>query len=305
LRKLFQYAVEEISKPIGQEAFISGETAQKMYFVLSGYLSYTRDKLGEERKSTGHFRETEPPQEVSTNQWCSEPALWIKWKHMGNLLATSNCELIALKTAKVCEVLGQLREDEDQVKRYVKIFVRYFKKFPHLLHDAMTDMELVADMTRQAFEGDDDEDLEDFLESVGHRNSVAGRRASGNGHKNSLFGTLSTRASGMANNIRLSKSPRPSGVMENQDDSESRQRKSTASSFGAGMTTARGSMARLLSIVPGGKFFSSRPESPRPVSPAGGNRNSKNSIRNSKNSNCSLASSLASTGNEAWTSGNS
>jgi len=148
MRKILQNAIEEISLPIGQELFSSGEAANNMYFVLSGVMVYTKDN-----KSS-----CEPPCFVSAGQWVSEAALWIKWKHNGQLIGTTPCELIALKVAKVQEVLTQMSYDEDQVKRYVKIFVRYFKKNPDSLTDVWAETDLLTDMAHKAFMGEEDDE---------------------------------------------------------------------------------------------------------------------------------------------------
>lgn len=170
MRKIFQNAVEEISLPIGQELFSSGEVAANMYFVLAGVLVYTKDN-----KSS-----CEPPCFVSAGQWVSEAALWIKWKHNGQLIGTTPCELIALKAAKVQDVLSHLSYDEDQVKRYVKIFVRYFKKNPDSLNDVWAETDLLSDMVQKAFLGDDMDDEDAGGLGMGAHKSL-GKNAAGGG----------------------------------------------------------------------------------------------------------------------------
>lgn len=87
------------------------------------------------------------------------------WRHIGQLIATTHCELIALRASKLQEVLVQ----NDPVKKYAKLFARYFKKNPDVLNDTWADVELLQEMAARAFM--DDEDLEEAPPS-GHMDMV-------------------------------------------------------------------------------------------------------------------------------------
>jgi len=90
---------------------------------------------------------------ISSGQWVSEPVLWIAWKHTGQLVATTHCELITLRAARLQEILVQACfERDDPVKRYAKLFVRYFKKNPDDLTDIWADVDLLVEMAHRAFD---------------------------------------------------------------------------------------------------------------------------------------------------------
>jgi len=146
MRKVYQNALEEVSLGIGHQLFNSGEISTKMYFVLSGILSY-KEEGG--RLCGLSF--------VEGGQWLCEPVLWIIWKHTGQLIATTHCELVALHAQKTQEVLAQHQsETEDMVRSYVKLFTRYFKKHQDSLTDIWADIDLLTEMAFRAFEDDDE-----------------------------------------------------------------------------------------------------------------------------------------------------
>jgi len=146
MRKIYQNATEEVSLGVGQELFNSGQAADRMFFVISGTLTYRHeDRGGGSSLELVSFAEA--------GQWLCEPVLWIRWRHAGQLIAATHCELLALRAARLQEVLVQ----DEPVKRYAKLFVRYFKRNPEMLSDTWADEELLQEMASRAFfDGDDD-----------------------------------------------------------------------------------------------------------------------------------------------------
>jgi len=146
LKKLLQHGLEEISLGTGQEFCNSGDVAEYMYFIVNGVLSYKEEHVLEQRSM------------VSGGQWVAEPVLWIVWKHSGQLIGTNQCELIAIKATKFQEVFTQSGCDSsDQVKKYARLFVRYFKSFPESLSDIWADMDLLQEMSAMAFLEEEDQ----------------------------------------------------------------------------------------------------------------------------------------------------
>mmetsp|Transcript_82928 Transcript_82928/g.231265 ORF Transcript_82928/g.231265 Transcript_82928/m.231265 type:complete len:1129 (-) Transcript_82928:75-3461(-) len=141
MKQIYQNAVAEVSVDIGKETFNSGATASMMYFVLSGVMSY-KEHGGLEQLSM-----------VTSGKWLTEAVLWVTWKHTGQLIATTHCELISLNATKVQEVLVQTLV----VKCYAQLFVRFFKKNPDLLTDIFSDIGLLQEMALRAFNGELDD----------------------------------------------------------------------------------------------------------------------------------------------------
>eukprot|EP00441_Pelagodinium_beii_P012079 CAMPEP_0197693124 /NCGR_PEP_ID=MMETSP1338-20131121/112039_1 /TAXON_ID=43686 ORGANISM="Pelagodinium beii, Strain RCC1491" /NCGR_SAMPLE_ID=MMETSP1338 /ASSEMBLY_ACC=CAM_ASM_000754 /LENGTH=302 /DNA_ID=CAMNT_0043275837 /DNA_START=44 /DNA_END=949 /DNA_ORIENTATION=+ len=161
MRKVYQI-IDAVSLGIGQELFNFGENSERMYFVLSGYLTYSEDV------SRGGLS---TPSMVSAGHWLCEPVMWIKWKHTGQLLATTHCEFVALKASKVQEVLLQIISltPHDAVQQYAKMFARFFKKHQEMLTDIWQDVDLLSEMAFRS-----------FVEEPTEADAKTGQRSSGN-----------------------------------------------------------------------------------------------------------------------------
>merc|ERR550534_2044268 len=112
---------------IGHELFTTGEPSDTMYFVVCGIFSY-KEEAG-----------LQIPYFLAERQWFCEPVFWITWKHTGQMLATTHCELIALNSAKAQDVFMQ-SGDCQEVKRYARYWVRYMRKNPDHLTDVWAEI---------------------------------------------------------------------------------------------------------------------------------------------------------------------
>jgi len=65
-----------------------------MYFVFSGNFVYYH---GISDIATG---------QITKDQWCSEPPIWVKWKHHGRLAAVTHCEFASLDASCFRRVLS-------------------------------------------------------------------------------------------------------------------------------------------------------------------------------------------------------
>jgi hypothetical protein len=173
MRKILQDSIEEITLPIGQELFGTGEDAHFMYFVLSGHLTYTKETS--EARATGLLEHRPmPSQELRANSWCTEATMWIEWKHCGQLIGTRHSELIAMTVEKTQNIMVAMADYEDQVKRYARIFVRYFQKYPQDLDDCWADVSFITDMTDKAFGGNGMDNADEDSGYKAHRLSIWG-----------------------------------------------------------------------------------------------------------------------------------
>ncbi|CAE8614747.1 unnamed protein product [Polarella glacialis] len=120
------------------ELFDTGKVAESMYFLSSGVMVYIRD----DRR----------PARVSPGQWLAEPALWIKWKHVGHASSTGkNCELVSLHCETAIRILSQDASITSGARRYAKTFAAYFDKQSDLLSDVWAEEEVLEAMVSEAF----------------------------------------------------------------------------------------------------------------------------------------------------------
>ncbi|CAE8651306.1 unnamed protein product, partial [Polarella glacialis] len=124
------------------ELFNTGQMAESMYFLSSGMMVFIRDD-----------RElAELPTFVSPGQWLAEPAMWIKWKHVGHASSTEqNCELVSLHCKTAIRVLSQDTSIISGARRYAKTFAAYFDKQPDRLSDVWADMDVLEALVSEAF----------------------------------------------------------------------------------------------------------------------------------------------------------
>ncbi|CAJ1421955.1 unnamed protein product [Effrenium voratum] len=125
-RKIYSNAVSQKSLLISQELITTGEAGKHMYFLVSGTLVYSRD-------------DDETQSQTTMQPWLVEPALWLKWQHVGTASGTSQCELVALDAAKVQDIL----KEEATVRTYAKQFWKHFSVNPSALSDVWIDEEFV------------------------------------------------------------------------------------------------------------------------------------------------------------------
>jgi len=159
-RRIYQQAVEEVSTVVGQELFNAGDEASRMLFILNGDLRYTVDeRQGEAEVAAGHF--------------VSEAALWIQWKHAGQLVASTHCELLAVVSENLFSAIGEQRASQ----RYAKFFAKHFQESMENLTDVFLDIAVLQQITEHAFAPDDDDEdiMEDHCqEAPRHRFSTRG-----------------------------------------------------------------------------------------------------------------------------------
>ncbi|CAE8741168.1 unnamed protein product [Polarella glacialis] len=140
-KRLF-LAAKSSSLGAKHELFHTGQVAESMYFLSSGAMVFIRDDR--------EFAET--PAFVGPGQWLAEPALWIKWKHVGHVSSTeTNCELVSLHCETAIRVLSQNTSTISGARRYAKTFAAYFDKQSDQLSDVWADMDVLEAMVSAAF----------------------------------------------------------------------------------------------------------------------------------------------------------
>ncbi|CAE8620527.1 unnamed protein product [Polarella glacialis] len=141
-KRLF-VAARSFSLGTKHELFHAGQVAENMYFLSSGQMVYVRDD-----RELPHER----PAFVSPGQWLAEPAMWIKWKHVGQSSSTENCELVLLPCDSAARILSRSNASSYAgARRYAQTFAAYFTKQPDRLSDVWPDMDVIGAMVSTAF----------------------------------------------------------------------------------------------------------------------------------------------------------
>jgi len=140
-------AMSEMSLPSGQELFTAGQTASKMFFVMSGNLEYYLECSDTEAAL------------VSRGDWCVEVALWIKWVHEGRLAAVPHCELITLDGSTFRKHFAHRPAMNQIGQEYAKLFKKEIVsgqlKVPV---EIWTDFDKLTELAQKAFMKDEPEE---------------------------------------------------------------------------------------------------------------------------------------------------
>lgn len=181
-RRLYQQALDEHSVAIGHEVFSYDDQASQMYWSLSGTLYYHKDQQD--------THATMPAACVQSGTWICEPILWVKWKHVGQLVANTRAELVTLKAAKFHEVM----EENIHARKYALRFWKYFSEH-EIISDLFVDEEMLEDLVIEA-ERDAEESVQEFSTSHSLHSGVFQRESMQIGKiGGGLFNALARRGS--------------------------------------------------------------------------------------------------------------
>ncbi|CAE8610278.1 unnamed protein product [Polarella glacialis] len=162
-KRLF-VAARSFSLGTKHELFHAGQVPENIYFLSSGQMVFIRDNQELAK---------EPPAIVSPGQWLAEPAMWIKWKHVGHSSSTENCELVVLPCDAAARILSQSNPSTDSgARRYARTFAAYFTKKPDRLSDVWADMDVIEAMVSTAFIKEERELLRQEAASTGIKNTT-------------------------------------------------------------------------------------------------------------------------------------
>mmetsp|Transcript_116719 Transcript_116719/g.337130 ORF Transcript_116719/g.337130 Transcript_116719/m.337130 type:complete len:688 (+) Transcript_116719:282-2345(+) len=109
LMQITDATISELSLVSGEEVFIAGKPAAKMYFLMSGHMEYDHGDIRCCAK-------------LKKGDWVSEPALFMKWEHCGTLYAASTAELVEVGLAPFRAIVAAHTYSFHFVKAYIKAF---------------------------------------------------------------------------------------------------------------------------------------------------------------------------------------
>jgi len=123
----------------GHEVFLKGDVAVNMLFAVSGTLAYASDSYScmSARRSVTDINNgvmgldssaVRGTSTVSKGDWVCEAALWLKWVHMGWLIAIDHAELHDLKTDKFHDIVRKGGVDMHCINRYKRFFTEFVEE---------------------------------------------------------------------------------------------------------------------------------------------------------------------------------
>lgn len=112
VQELCHRAMEERSLIANDDLFVKDTVATKTFFVTGGFLQYNH-----------HVRIFEC--QVKVKEWTCEPALWLKWSHVGTMTAKTTVEINALDVAVFWKTMMKHARGFDFLLSYKKTFNDY------------------------------------------------------------------------------------------------------------------------------------------------------------------------------------
>jgi len=131
--------ISEVGLRAGQVLFSDGELAENMYFVARGDLSYCTTIV-----------DATAPKLTTPGPWFSEPPLWIKWLHRGEMTATTYSELFALNTLRFQDMMKQELPEAALCWEYAKAFAEYAHEAKLKLTDIYIDKDALEKLVHVA-----------------------------------------------------------------------------------------------------------------------------------------------------------
>ncbi|CAK0840216.1 unnamed protein product [Prorocentrum cordatum] len=148
MKALCHRAVREVPLVSGQELFGPGQVADRMYFVVDGSLSYDFQGFG---SSEEHLLDDASPL-VSGGQWFAEAAVWVRWFHLGSMVAKTPSLVLALDVTKLHVVMAQYVDTLPHCRRYAQLFAENARCRLPPLSDVCSGFDDCQDTAQRAFE---------------------------------------------------------------------------------------------------------------------------------------------------------
>jgi len=170
---MYQCALQELSLVVGQEVFTAGEVADRMFFCISGQMTYSgpswvnwntvpekvEASFGVRDSAARDYTQSQGERSplVQSGDWVSEPAMWLEsWRHVGKLTARISSELLGVYCKKFQELVQHELVDVWQPAQYAKDFADYINKGRIYLHDFWSDFDAVLALSIDAFNQDEE-----------------------------------------------------------------------------------------------------------------------------------------------------
>jgi len=117
-------AIKALECPAGDLIFEEGEPGDCMYLLVDGQLRYTPGEFAPEV----NYSDMDPKLTLNPGSWCSEPALWTVWTHLGTLEASSTSELLSIEASKMLPALARFPSTAAVLTDYCVTFHKYINE---------------------------------------------------------------------------------------------------------------------------------------------------------------------------------
>lgn len=141
-RQIIHSALVRIALSEGDVLFTAGLSCDRMFFVDSGVLGYTRNSVTQSSQSKDSLSTvSENSIQLVGRQWCCEAALWTSWVHVGTLRAATMCDIVYLDALKFSQATLGYETVCSLAATYAQRFVQELnRKKPDELSDLPSEM---------------------------------------------------------------------------------------------------------------------------------------------------------------------
>eukprot|EP00929_Paragymnodinium_shiwhaense_P097470 TRINITY_DN59136_c0_g1_i1.p1 TRINITY_DN59136_c0_g1~~TRINITY_DN59136_c0_g1_i1.p1 ORF type:complete len:762 (+),score=79.52 TRINITY_DN59136_c0_g1_i1:76-2361(+) len=113
----------------GDTVFATGDSAEKMFFVIMGAMTYTVGRSITSNSSADS-------EDIRSGQWLSEAALWTQWRHKGELCGEADSTLLTLDAEQLILLARGHRSSAVEMAYYAHLFVKALNE----IGDGVTDL---------------------------------------------------------------------------------------------------------------------------------------------------------------------
>lgn len=203
LRFVFE-CLHEVHVDVGHEVFATGQVATQMFFIVHGALTYSLDSGADGwRPPTPGAHQLGPASApllpplgaspsastgadgdadvlvVRAGDWLCEAALWFQWKHIGQLTAADDSELVGLNAARLHDLMTCELQDMWEPGKYARVLARYIEKHQLTVTDASFPEDSVLEgLASLAFDDGSECEGSEAAHLPSRRRSVQGIRCS-------------------------------------------------------------------------------------------------------------------------------
>jgi len=124
VQSLCKTVIKSMEFPASDAIFEEGAIGDFMYFVVAGRLRFIPGELAPEMA----LPDGDPKLTLKSGDWCSEPALWTVWTHLGTLEAMTTAEVLAVSGPLLTSALNRFPVASSAMTDYCATFHRYINE---------------------------------------------------------------------------------------------------------------------------------------------------------------------------------
>lgn len=151
MRAVCHHALTELFFRRDQDVFSVGQAADRMYFIVDGVLQYKIGSISTQpsAESADHMC----VHEVPSGFWISEPALWVKWLHLGTAVSQQGSVVCSLSSPSMQQVMKNYADLVPACCAYADCLLDYLGCLGTGVSDMMCDYQALGHMAASSFQG--------------------------------------------------------------------------------------------------------------------------------------------------------